>query len=266
MNQDWLDIDFATEFCPGVQSHYAGILLVNTKPGLKYSASAPGYAIRAVRASKSDRFRVSFYRNDASDSSACEQRIAGHDRDSIERCIIEFIDRPKKRAPAPTRSILSFPKNSTEPFRLPKKETARRIKLRATAEPSRPVDMQWPPIPDKPATVNARVVKQGMIYRLTTREYCIGVWRRDEQSAFCLSISRHGSPSKRNFEVGETMASVHEFVVAIARAPSLLYWKSQRPESTYTTTSRAVSPTRQKTNPRQDTKMIGTPRLVRRDK
>lgn len=64
MNSDWLDIVFGTEFCPGAQTRYAGILLINTKPGLNYSASVPGYTIRAARESKSECFRVRLQRSD----------------------------------------------------------------------------------------------------------------------------------------------------------------------------------------------------------
>jgi hypothetical protein len=241
---------------PDVDAHHTGILLRNRVPGQRYTASTPNYRILASRETTGQRFIVHFFRRADSGPSPTAALIAGYDRASIERCIAEAIDKP---------SLLKFADRRSTKSAFPTRERTDSVSV--SPEPC--VDSNWPPIPGphEPATkINFFTVSEGNIYRVTTRDFTVGVWRRDSTSNFQLSVVRHGTGMQRRQEVGNTLESVHEFILCALRSRYLPFWmKPAKPQ--------AISPelwanARKRSAPRKKgrNKVTAGPRIVRRKK
>jgi hypothetical protein len=219
------------EFVPAdVDSHFTGILLCNRVPGRRYTASTPEYRIIATRRATSERYIVHFMRPTAVGPSPTAALIAGHDRASIEQCIMDALSRPgslKFAQRRPHKQMLAQcaidkPASHTKPA--------------PEAEPLvRTMDPNWPPIPagDQPNdAINIKIVAEGRIYRMTTREFTAGAWRPDIKSNFSVSVVRHGTGMQRRQVVGDTLESVHEFILCALRSRYIPFWmKSAKPLS-----------------------------------
>jgi len=205
----WLEADFSTEFSTEIHPHFCGIDLVCKSPGLEYRATAPGFVIRAARDNKSDKFTVFFFKEDRISHGDCAVKIAGHDRLSIEKCIIEAKNRP---------GSLNFSDNTD---------------LQSTdfGDQEIKLDTEWPAIPsvfDNDLKVNVYVVNVGRLYRLMSKKYKIGVWRKDHNSNFRITFRLHNGKSKRVFEVDGKLSSVRDFVISAIQNPRYIWLKNSK--------------------------------------
>jgi hypothetical protein len=195
----WLDVDFPYDPPDPVNPHYVGIELVCVTAGLEYEASTPNFSIRVTREYTSRPFQVFFTGSIGKDKVPGTAKLtAGYDLDSVEACIIRVVNRLEK---------------------------LRRRKVERTTK----YDKQWPKRPgpdDPPRKINVYTVKAGRIYRLVTKDYSIGVWRKNLESNYRVTFWRHDGLSKSResitIEVGDSSNSVETLVLQAISNPEIL--------------------------------------------